>query len=94
MEFFFLYLMMEKHDIIVLPAVLVTVTYNCKNVIAPECEELLQRVEMLLIIKAKQMDGQSFSLVCTSVSLPCKPGTVCLRNKINMPTDPALKQGR
>lgn len=86
--------MMEKNDTIVLPAVLVTVTYNCKNVIAPECEELLQRVEMLLIIKAKKMDGQSFSLVCTSVSLPCKPGTVCLRNKINTPTDPALKQGR
>lgn len=41
--------MMEKVDITVLPAVLVTVTYNCEYVIAPKCEELLQTVEMLII---------------------------------------------
>lgn len=41
---------MEKHDIIVLSAVLVTVTYNCKNVIAPECEELLQTVQMVTMV--------------------------------------------
>lgn len=89
---------MEKHDIIVLPAVLVTVTYNCKNVIAPECEELLQTVQMVLTIKAKKMDGekrrtndgQSFSLLHLSL-LPCKPGTVSLQNAISTPTEPAQK---
>lgn len=66
---------MEKHDIIVLPAVLVTVTYNCKNVIAPECEELLQTVQMVLTIKAKKwmvkkegqmMDKVSVCYTCLS----------------------------
>lgn len=85
--------MMETHDIIVLPAVLVTVTYNCKNVIAPECEELLQTAEMLLTIRAKEWigekrrvnDGPRLSLVCASVSPPRQPGSVCL-------TEAALKQ--
>lgn len=69
MDFFLT--MMEKHDITVLPAVLVTVTYNCKNVIAPVCEELLQTVEMLLTIKAKKQMVKKEGQMMDKVSVWC-----------------------
>lgn len=88
----FCFQLWEKHDIIVLPAGLVTVTYNCKNVIAPECEGFLQIIEMLLTNKVKKKmdggkrrtkDGQSFSHVQLFL-LPVNQTLICLQNKINI----------
>lgn len=99
---FFPPIVREKHDIIVLPAGLVTVTYNCKNVIAPECEGLLQIVEMLVTNKVKkkkrmvEKEGQKMdkvSVVCVSVSPPCKPGTGLCAEQNKHRSKPILKQG-
>lgn len=77
-------------------------TYNCKNVVAPQCEELPQIVEVFLTNKVKkwmaEKEGERMNEASVTRArrslLPVNQALGCLQNKLNIPMEPTLQHGR